>query len=86
MCGLDGHSHKALPDFFAKLGMPQCDDESVRLRIHGSFDAVADKDVPKLAKRILALYTLPADTRNQIHEILWKDVPAPGLPPIYVPV
>ncbi|WP_418648280.1 hypothetical protein ACNQFN_06200 [Thauera butanivorans] len=74
-------SHAQLSSFCAELGLPSPDEAGVkRERIESSFNAVADVDLPSVARRLLNQHPPEAAIRNQIQDILWSESAAPPIP------
>lgn len=80
----DAGTHTLLPTLCEELGLPALGaDGSKRERIAASFDAVADPDLPAVARKLLERRPPNATTRNQIQDILWSDRLWPPIPKRY---
>ena len=73
----DHYTHRGLGEACERLGLPEPPDEdghSKRERVDGSFAALLDADLPRVAERILASDKPPqltAAARNAIQDVLW---------------
>lgn len=77
----DVYSHSMLSTLCEKLGLPApITDGTKRDRIASSFKAVADADMPEVARRLLIDHPPNATTRNQIQDLLWSDDGGPTIP------
>lgn len=77
----DAGTHPMLPTICGELGMPApTSDGSKRERMTASFDAVADTDLPAVARKLLVRHPPSAATRNQIQDLLWTDSSCPPIP------
>lgn len=66
----DAGTHSELPALCEKLGLPTPAAEgSKRERMASSFEAVADTDLPVVARKLLVRHPPNATTRNQIQDI-----------------
>ena len=80
----DAGTHTMLPTLCEELGLPAPGaDGSKRERMTASFNAVADTDLPIVARKLLVRHPPNATTRNQIQDILWSDSPCPPIPKRY---
>lgn len=80
----DAGTHTMLPTLCEELGLPApAADGSKRERMTSSFDAVADTDLPAVARKLLVRHPPNATTRNQIQDILWSDSACPPIPKRY---
>lgn len=80
----DAGPHTVLPRICEQLGLPSPpDDGSKRERMSASFEAVADIDLPTVARKLLECRPPNATTRNQIQDILWSDSLCPPIPKRY---
>lgn len=80
----DAGTHDVLPTLCVELGMLAPGAEgSKRERMAASFDAVADVDLPAVARNLLMRHPPCAATRNQIQDILWIDSACPHVPKKY---
>ncbi|QEZ49002.1 hypothetical protein [Cupriavidus oxalaticus] len=80
----DAGTHTMLPTLCEELALPAPGaDGSKRERIAASFDAVADLDLPAVARKLLERRPPNATTRNQIQDILWSDRSCPPIPKRY---
>lgn len=80
----DAGTHTMLPTLCEELGLPApAADGSKRERMTASFDAVADADLPAVARKLLVRHPPNATTRNQIQDILWGDSACPPIPKRY---
>jgi hypothetical protein len=74
-------THTVLPTLCEELGLPApAADGSKRERIDSSFKAVADIDLPAVARKLLVRRPPNATTRNQIQDILWSDSASSPIP------
>ena len=79
--GLTAHTHRELREACVRLGLPEPPDEgSKRERVAGSFAALSDADLPKVAERILDAALASAKIRNAIQDELWADQGTPQIP------
>lgn len=70
-----------IPQYCADLGLPVPDDVgSKRDRWHAAFDALDEKDLPRLGQRLVDTRQLSPRTRNEVQDILWSDEPVPAIP------
>ena len=70
----DAGTHPMLPTICGELGMPApASDGSKRERMTASFDAVADTDLPAVARKLLVRHPPSAATRNQIQDLLHRN-------------
>ena len=70
-----------LPMLCEELGLPSpAADGSKRERMTASFDALADTELPKVARKLLMRHPPNAATRNQIQDILWNGSAYPPIP------
>lgn len=77
-------THTTLPTFCEELGLPTPpDDGSKRDRMIASFNALADTELPAVARKLLIRHPPNATTRNQIQDILWSDSASPPIPKRY---
>jgi very-short-patch-repair endonuclease len=53
---------------------------SKRDRWHAAFDALDEKDLPRLGQRLVDTRQLSPRTRNEVQDILWSDEPVPAIP------
>lgn len=83
--GLSGvGTHTMLPTLCEELGLPTpAADGSKRERMVASFEAVADTDLPAVARKLLVRHPPNATTRNQIQDILWSNSACPPIPKRY---
>ncbi|AHV91808.1 hypothetical protein [Bordetella holmesii] len=73
-----------LPTLCEELGLPvPPDDGSKRERMTASFNALADTELPAVARKLLIRQPPNATTRNQIQDILWSDSACPPIPRRY---
>ena len=80
----DAGSHAVLPVLCEELGLPApATDGTKRERMTASFEAIADRDLPAVARRLLERSPLSATMRNKIQDILWNDSPCPPIPKKY---
>lgn len=80
----DAGPHTMLPTLCEELGMPiPASAGSKRERMTSSFEAIADTDLPAVARKLLVRYPPNATTRNQIQDILWSDSANPPIPKRY---
>ncbi|MFT3815774.1 MAG: hypothetical protein QM740_20810 [Acidovorax sp.] len=80
----DAGTHTMLPTFCEELGLPvPPDDGSKRERMTASFNALADTELPAVARKLLIRHPPNATTRNQIQDILWNDSASPPIPKRY---
>ena len=80
----DAGTHTMLPTLCEELGLPApAADGSKRERMTASFDAVADTDLPAVARKLLVRHPPNATTRNQIQDILWSHSACPPIPKRY---
>ncbi len=73
-------THNTLPSICEELGLPAPGEGSKREKMQASFNALADKDLPHVAERLLLLHPPDPGTRNKIQDILWADSGTPELP------
>nr|AGV05241.1 hypothetical protein [Bordetella holmesii] len=80
----DAGTHTMLPTLCEELGLPvPPDDGSKRERMTASFNALADTELPAVARKLLIRQPPNATTRNQIQDILWSDSACPPIPRRY---
>lgn len=80
----DAGSHTMLPTLCEELGLPMPpDDGSKRDRMTASFNALADTELPAVARQLLIHHPPNATTRNQIQDIIWSDSASPPIPKRY---
>lgn len=80
----DAGTHTTLPTLCEELGLPApAADGSKRERMTSSFDAVADPDLPAVARKLLVRHPPNATTRNHIQDVLWSDNACPPIPKRY---
>jgi hypothetical protein len=73
-----------LPTLCEELGLPApSPDGSKRERMTASFNALADEELPAVARKLLILHPPSATIRNQLQDILWSDGPYPSIPKRY---
>jgi hypothetical protein len=75
---------RCLPVLCEELGLPVPPVEgSKRERVTASFTALADADLPAVARKLLLRHPPDAATRNQIQDVLWSDQSFPSIPKRY---
>lgn len=80
----DISTHAKLPTLCEELGLPApVTDGTKHDRMASSFEAVADADLPAVARRLLIYHPPDATTRNQIQDLLWSDSGGPSIPKRY---
>lgn len=80
----DAGPHPMLPILCEQLGLPApMPDGSKRERISASFKAVADAELPEVARKLLIHHPPNATTRNQVQDLLWSDSSSPPIPKRY---
>lgn len=80
----DAGTHTMLPTLCEELGLPAPPaDGSKRERMTASFDALADTELPTVARKLLMRHPPNATTRNQIQDILWSGNACPPIPKRY---
>lgn len=80
----DAGTHTMLPALCEELGLPAPAVEgSKRERVTASFNALADADLPAVARKLLLRHPPDAATRNQIEDVLWNDQSFPSIPKRY---
>lgn len=80
----DAGTHTLLPTLCEELGLPAPPaDGSKRERMTASFDALADTELPTVARKLLMRHPPNATTRNQIQDILWSGNACPPIPKRY---
>ena len=80
----DAGTHTMLLTLCEELGLPApAVNGSKRERMTSSIDAIADTDLPAVARKLLARHPPNATTRNQIQDILWSDSACPPIPKRY---
>lgn len=80
----DASTHTMLPTLCEELGLPApAADGSKRERMTASFDALADTDLPTVARKLLIRHPPNATTRNHIQDILWSGSVCPPIPKRY---
>lgn len=73
----DAGTRTTLLTLCEELGLPApAADGSKRERMTSSFDAVADAELPAVARKRLVRHPPNAITRNQIQDILWSNNPS----------
>ncbi len=77
----DAGPNTVLPYLCEELGLPSPDhDGSKRERMVASFEALADADLPGVARKLLMRHPPNAITRNAIQDILWSSARCPAIP------
>ncbi|WP_258397471.1 AbiJ-related protein [Paraburkholderia unamae] len=80
----DAVTHTMLPALCEELGLPAPAVEgSKRERVTASFNALANADLPAVARKLLLRHPPEAATRNQIQDVLWNDRSFPPIPKRY---
>ncbi len=80
----DASTHTMLPILCEELGLPApTADGSKRERLTASFNALADTELPAVARKLLERHPPNATMRNQIQDILWSNSSYPPIPKRY---
>ncbi|SCX44842.1 hypothetical protein [Nitrosospira sp. Nsp1] len=80
----DVGTHTMLPVLCEELDLPApTPDGSKRERMTASFNALADTELPAVARKLLIRHPPSAATRNRIQDILWSDSSYPPIPKRY---
>lgn len=80
----DAGTHTMLPTLCEELGLPAPPaDGSKRERMTASFHALADTELPTVARKLLMRHPPNATTRNQTQDILWSGSACPPVPKRY---
>lgn len=80
----DISTHAKLPTLCEELGLPApVTDGTKHDCMASSFEAVADADLPEVARRLLICHPPNATMRNQIQDLLWSDNVGPAIPKRY---
>jgi len=72
----DRRTNTEIPEFCRDLGLPIPDEgASKRERLHAAFDALADRELPLFAQRLLDRHWLTSSIRNEVQDLLWQRRP-----------
>ena len=77
----DAGTHDTLPAICESLGLPAPAAEgSKRDRMIAALEALADGNLPDVARRLLHLHPPPSSVRNEIQDLVWADANGPVIP------